>query len=123
MGNLRAKADRERKADRDAEKKRQRERAEKAKKRHEERAGPAAEFLTEWAGEHVSPELLEDISGKSGPSRYRTQLDGFHLVVNVTGQGEARAFTVVQLETGDTRDESREVERPADLLADWPVAA
>ena len=119
MGNLRAKAKREVDSAKRAEKKRRADQAKRARERHAERVRPAAEFLTEWADETVTAEQLEDISGDSGPSVYKVKLDGFDLVVRVTGDGKAEEHLFSLTQISPDGDKQREVEAPAELLSPW----
>jgi hypothetical protein len=120
MGNLRAKAKRELDADREAVQKAAEERVATAKAAHEERAGPVAEWLSTWADMHVSPDQLEPSNSQSGPPTYNIELDGFKLAVEGVGKPPEDLHVAVWQYSPDGMLD-REVQRPADLLAAWPV--
>jgi hypothetical protein len=129
MGNLKAKAKRELEDDHQAEQRRREDKERKAQERHAERVRPAAEFLSKWADETVTAEKLKDVSSPTGgPSIYEVKVDGFTLRLRVSGGtgGSLSKPTVIvfQVRARKGKDpEEREVDRPADLLADWPRKA
>lgn len=123
MGALRDKAKAEQ-AQAELEHRQRREKEERERRRkHEERAGPAAKFLSEWSGETVRPHELHAVEGGRGPANYNLEIDGFKLRVEVIGKPPGEKHTFVIHQRNDDESESRQVDKPADLLMDWPVPA
>lgn len=129
MTTLRERAEKEVEADRQEKQRREEERAKRAKLEHEDRAKPAAEWLSKWSGVTVTPTDLtrEDqiFPGFHAYATWRVQIEDFDLLL----KQEKRAKPMLEEHTPDWSfqlhqrlpdGETRKIERPADLLAAIP---
>lgn len=116
---LRERAESER-AERQRQERNEQERREREREQlTRERAEPAARFLTEWAGQTVRPHELTELKRRKGPPSWSVSIDGFELEVEAVGKApEAEKFNLTQI--GDD-GQRRDVWKPMDLLASWPV--
>lgn len=130
--SLRKKAMAEVAEDRRKQEERRQTDAERSLQRHREEAKAAAEWLSGWSGMPIDPDDLQrDDSFFAGFHAYKTWLvsvDGFDLVV----KQEKRDKPMLEEHTPDWRfelhqrilqDETRRIDRPADLLTPIPQVA